>query len=270
MVPPTRSNPFRTPSPEPLNGKEASTRRKNRYYNAYFHNPNKLSQRVLAKKYSITESCGRNWLEQYKQFGKEARRRLRPRSQVLGRKSRVTKAMCQTLVSLAKNPLRTYPYAAQIEHFKIPISERQLEQKIKEFTHRSRRYVMTYVGKVFSEKNRRARTQYGNDHIYKPLFSFFDHIVYTDKAHVNPTSQARKHITRELGTRDDPENINERPPLSGVRFHITAWISWWGKAEKLEFYNDEEDTIEQPKYPSRPRHRPTTETKVEFQQRVKE
>lgn len=77
-------------------------------------------------------------------------------------------------------------------------------------------------------------------------------------------------MTRELGTRDDPENIEERPPLAGVRFHIAAWISWWGKADKLEFYNDEEDTIERPLYPQRPRRRPTTESADEYEQRVKE
>jgi hypothetical protein len=66
--------------------------------------------------------------------------------------------MCKTLVSLSKNPLRTYPYAAQIEHFKIPVSERQLERKIKEYIYRGRRYVIAYIEKVFSEKNRAART----------------------------------------------------------------------------------------------------------------
>jgi len=133
--------------------------------------------------------------------------------------------MCRTLVSPAKNPLRKYPYTAQIEHFEIPIGERQLQRKIKEFTPRGSRYVMAYVGKVFSEKNRDMRIQYAKDHIYKPLFGFFDHIIYTDEAHIDPTSQARTRVTRELGTRDNPENIEERPPLSGVRFHIATWIS---------------------------------------------
>jgi hypothetical protein len=77
-------------------------------------------------------------------------------------------------------------------------------------------------------------------------------------------------VTREQRTRDLPENIEERPPLKGVRFHIAAWISWWGKADTLEFYNDEEDKIEHPLYPSKPRRRPTTETEEEYHRRVQE
>ena len=83
-------------------------------------------------------------------------------------------------------------------------------------------------------------------------------------------AQARKRITREEGTRDDPENIEERPPLKDVRFHVAAWISWWGKADKVEFQNDEEDKIEEPPYPSKPRRRPKTEIEDEYRRRVQE
>lgn len=75
---------------------------------------------------------------------------------------------------------------------------------------------------------------------------------------------------REEGHRDDPENIKERPHLKGVRFHIAAWVSWWGKAERRRFYNDEEDKVEEPAYPQKPRHRPTTEDKEEYTERVRE
>ncbi|PMD18368.1 hypothetical protein NA56DRAFT_727527, partial [Hyaloscypha hepaticicola] len=50
--------------------------------------------------------------------------------------------------------------------------------------------------------------------------------------------------------------------------HIAAWISWWGKAEKLEFYNDEEDKVERPPYPGKPRWCPMTETEDKYLQRV--
>jgi hypothetical protein len=69
-----------------------------------------------------------------------------------------------------------------------------------------------------------------------------------------------------------PENIEERPPLKGVRFHIAGWISLYGKAERLVFYNDEEDAqdaIETPPYPVHPRRRPKTETEEEFKERVR-
>ncbi|KAE8451618.1 hypothetical protein EG329_003075, partial [Mollisiaceae sp. DMI_Dod_QoI] len=213
MAPPTRSNPFRTPSPEPLNGKEASTRRKTKFINALAHNPEGKSLAAISRDCKIGPSTGRKWRDEYKSFGERAKKPMRSESAILGRKSKVTKSM---------------------------------------------------------SKNRGERSIYGLDHIYHSLFGFFDHIVYTDEAHVDPTSMAPPMTTREQGTRDKPENIVERPPLQGVRFHIAAWISWWGKADKLEFYNDEEDKIEHPPYPKKPRKRPTTETEEEYQTRVLE
>ena len=121
-----------------------------------------------------------------------------------------------------------------------------------------------------SAKNLDARTLYGNKHVYDPLFGFFDHIVFTDEAHIDPTSQCVGDVLREQGTRYDDENIKERPPLKGVRFHIAGWINWYGKAPNLEFYNDEEDKTEQPTMPPKPRRRPTTETDTEYQERLKE
>jgi len=126
--------------------------------------------------------------------------------------------MCQTLVSPSKNPLRKQPYEAQIEHFKIPVKKRQLQRKMKEHTNQGGRYLMGFIKKIYHQ-NREQRTIFGDNHVYDPLFGFFDHIVYTDEAHVDPTSQAQSRITREQGTRDLPENIEECLPLSGARFH---------------------------------------------------
>ncbi|KAF2470895.1 uncharacterized protein BDR25DRAFT_368574 [Lindgomyces ingoldianus] len=50
---------------------------------------------------------------------------------------------------------------------------------------------------------------------------FFNHIVYTDEAHVDLTSQAQGRITREQGTRDLLENIKERSPLKVSRGKFT-------------------------------------------------
>jgi hypothetical protein len=141
---------------------------------------------------------------------------------------------------------------------------------LKEHTKGGGRYKCAFVKKEISHKNRAERTTYGEINIYQPIFGFWDHNIYTDEAHIDPTSQAQGMIAREQGTRDNPENIEERPSLKGVRFHIAAWISWYGKADKLRFYNDEEDKIERPPYPLKPRRRPTTETTEEFEQRVKE
>jgi hypothetical protein len=42
------------------------------------------------------------------------------------------------------------------------------------------------------------------------------------------------------------------------------------KVEKLEFYNDEEDYTLYLPIPPRPRHRPTTESEQEYQERLRE
>ena len=97
---------------------------------------------------------------------------------------------------------------------------------MKRLTKKGRRYICAFVKKEISVKNKAEQETYSSTHIHDPLFSFFNHIVYTDKAHIDPTSQSQGRVLREQGTRDDPENIEERLPLKGVRFHIAAWISW--------------------------------------------
>lgn len=270
MAPPTRTDPFRTPSPQPLAGGEATTIRRCRFFDALAREGGSKSLRRISADCNISEACGRKWKAQLANLGPEAKRRTRKRSQILGRKSKVTKSMCKMLVSPSRNPVRKQLYNAQISYHNLPIKERQLQRKLKEHTKGGARYLCAYVKKIISTKNCAQRTAYGENHLYDPLFGFFDHVVYTDEAHVDPTSQAQGRILREQGTRDDPENIEERPPLKGVRFHIAAWISWWGKADKLKFYNDEEDKVEHPPYPLKPRRRPKTETNEEYSSRVQE
>ena len=270
MAPQLRYQPFRTPSPEPLNGKQATTRKKCKFFDALARSAGTISLRHISKISGISEHCGREWKKDYEIRGELAKRRKRPTSTVLGRKSRVSKATCKMLVSPSRNPLRKQPLIAQIAHYNLPVGERQLQRLLKQHTKGGGRYLCAFIKKSISAKNREQRTAYGNNHIYDPLFGFFDHIVYTDEAHVDPTSQAQGRVLREQGTRDNPENIEERPPLKGVRFHIAGWISWWGKAEKLEFYNDEQDHVEHPPMPPRPRRRPTTESEEDYHRRLAE
>jgi hypothetical protein len=57
------------------------------------------------------------------------------------------------------------------------------------------------------------------------------------------------------------------PKKKGIKLHITAWINWYKKAKKLEFYNDEDDHIQPLKRPSKPR-KSQYETDEQFQQRI--
>ena len=270
MAPPTRLNPYRTPPRSPLAGRDATTRRRTKFFDALTDNKGAIPLTRISKKCGISESCGRKWKEIWQNEGDEGKRHPRQRSKVLGRNSQVTKSMCKMLCSPSRNPVRKQPYEAQIAYHKLPVKTRQLQNKLREYTKRGARYKCAFVKKVISNKNKEEREKYGNDYKFKPLLDFFDHIVFTDEAHVDPISQAQGRVLREQGTRDLPENIEERPPLKGVRFHIAAWISWWGKADKLEFYNDEKDEVVEPAYPHKPRQRPTTEFAAEYEAWVKE
>jgi hypothetical protein len=84
------------------------------------------------------------------------------------------------------------------------------------------RYKCAFVKKVISAQNYTSRAIYSKTYLYDPLFGFFDYIVYTDEVYIDPTSQAQGMVLREQGKRDNPENIKERPPLKGVRFHIAV------------------------------------------------
>jgi transposase len=240
------------------------------FFSALAREGNSKAVRTIAKECCIAESTARKWRQQYLDMGEEAKRHTRARSKVLGRNSRVTKSTCKMLVSPSRNPVRKQSLDAQIEYHKIPVQKRQLQRKLKEHTKKGGRYLCAFIKKVITAKNHEDRMVYGNEHLYDEMFGFWDHIVFTDEAHIDPTSQTQGRVLREQGTRDRPENIEERLPLKGVRFHIAAWISWWGKAEKLRFYNDEEDKVEQPPMPPKPRRRPTTETEEEYHRRLAE
>ena len=188
----------------------------------------------------------------------------------LGRPSKVTPAMCSMLIDPTRNPVRNQLYEAQIDFHHLPVQKRQLQRKIKEHTRGGRRYKMAFVKKQISEKNKEERVEYGQRHRNKTIEEFWSCITFTDEAHIDPTSQAIGDILRKKGTRYDDENIMERRERRGAAFHIAGWINWYGKSSKLEFYNDEEDTIEQPPMPLKPRRRPTTETEEQYLNRIRE
>jgi transposase len=213
---------LRTPSPEPLAGREATTTRKCKFFDALDRDRGSKSLRQISADCKISEACGRKWKKQREELGPFAKRKTRPRSKVLGRKSRVTKSICKKLVSPTRNPVRKQPYEAQIAFHKIPVKRRQLQRKLKEYTKMGGRYKCAFVKKVISAQNYTSRAIYSKTYLYDPLFGFFDYIVYTDEVYIDPTSQAQGMVLREQGKRDNPENIKERPPLKGVRFHIAV------------------------------------------------
>jgi hypothetical protein len=118
-----------------------------------------------------------------------------------------------------------------------------LQRKLKEHTNGGQKYKCVFIKKIISDKNKDERVAYSKEHKDKPVEDFKSYIFFTDEAHIDPTSQAVWDILRERGKRHDDENIQERGEKLGVRFHVAAWIIEWDKAEKLEFYNDEEPHV---------------------------
>jgi hypothetical protein len=94
------------------------------------------------------------------------------------------------LVSPTRNPVRKQPFSSQIAFYNLPVKTRQLQRKLKEHTKGGGQYFCAFIKKKISVKNRGERGTYEDEHVYNPIFGYFDYIVFTDKAHVNPTSQA--------------------------------------------------------------------------------
>jgi hypothetical protein len=182
-----------------------------------------------------------------------AYQRLRKRSHRLGRPSRISQEQCQILVSPTRNPVRDQLYEAQIKHHKLDIKPRQLQRRLKGCANEDQRYKQAYIQKVLSTANKEKRLEYCQEHKDKSIDNFRQYIFFTDEPHIDPSSMRQGHILRKQGHRYDTENTQQKPEVLGVRIHCAAWCNWHGKAEKLEFDNDENDYIQRPKRPPKPR-----------------
>ncbi|PQE27706.1 spastin protein [Rutstroemia sp. NJR-2017a WRK4] len=96
-------------------------------------------------------------------MGAMAKRKLRPRSKILGRTSKVTKSMCKMLVSPSRNPVRKQPLEAQIKFHNLPVKPRQLGRKLREHTKKGTRYLCAFIEKIITEKNHKDRNDKDGD-----------------------------------------------------------------------------------------------------------
>ena len=113
------------------------------------------------------------------------------------------------------------------------------------------------------------RVKYGEEHQHKTVDDFWQYVFFTDEAHIDPSSTSQGCILREQGTRYDTANIQERGEKIGVKLHIAALINWHEKVDKLEFYNNEEEHVERPRRPAKPRTK-KYESEEGFQNRLRE
>ena len=246
MAPQTRQKVAAIAAIEASNPRIYDTPKKARFFHDFDNaGPRPILTRITDK-HAISRETGRRWLNERKAIGPEACRKSRGRSEILGRKSRVTKTQCKFLVS-KKNQLRDQLLECQIANYDIPVKKRALQTQLKKNTKNAQRYKMAYVRKVISKKNKELRVDYGHEHKGKTVEGFWSLIHFTDEFHIDPASIKTGSILREEGTRNDPDNIQEKPKLEGNKLHVAGWVNWWAKCEKLEFYHDEEDHTERPK-----------------------
>jgi hypothetical protein len=269
MAPITRSMRPRTPPNRVTKACESDTIKRKDFYYAYDSREAGLSDRAFFRDFGINRSTGLLWLRQRRILGSPAYRRTRQYSSKLGRPSKLSKESYKMLVSPSRNPVRNQHYEAQIEFHKLDVKPRTIQRNLKRYTEQGQRYKQAYVSKTLSKKNRQERIDYGEEHKDKTIEDFWQYIIFTDEAHIDPTSTLQGYILREEGQRYDSENIQERGEKKGVKLHIAAWINWHKKADKLEFYNDEQDSIIRPKRPPRPR-KTMYESEDEFQHRLDE
>lgn len=254
MPPTTRSKGLTTPT-RPSRPGDYDTPTKSRFYAKLVEQYPSRSINAISRDFAPSTPTGKRWAREWRELGSPALRRLRPQSEHAGRPSKITKEACKMLCSPSRNPVRDQQFEAQIEYHKLPIQKRQLQRKLKELTNKAQRYKQAYISKTVSQNNLKERENYGLRWRGKSIEEHWQWLIFTDEAHIDPTSQAQGNILREQGTREDSENIQERGELRGCRVHVAGWVNWHFKCEKLEFYNDEQDQIIRPERPPKPRTR---------------
>ena len=218
---------------------EYDTPRRVRFYALYDTRQSDEEVKTIATRIGISKATGNRWLRQRQNLGSPAMRRTRKLSTRLGRHQKVPPERIKMLVDPEQNPVRDQRLEAQLAHHHINLGVRQLQRRFAQDTNGAQMYKMAYTKKKLSSVNKRKRIAYAKEHENKTIGNFWRYVLFTDEAHVDPSSECQGRTLRERGTRYDIENIQERLPKTGSKFHIAGWVTWDHKCERLEFYNDE-------------------------------
>ncbi|EPE35873.1 hypothetical protein GLAREA_05211 [Glarea lozoyensis ATCC 20868] len=152
---------------------------------------------TIAKQERVSRTAGQRWLKERGLYGDIAKRKSRRYAQKLGPKPKVPPTLAKDLVNPKTNPVRDKTYGTMATHFEINAHPRTIERSVKSNTKNARRYKQAYRKKEISKKNRDKRTEYGFEHRQKKLPDFWTTIVFTDEAHLDPTSYLQGYILRE-------------------------------------------------------------------------
>jgi hypothetical protein len=223
-----------------LNGKEADTIRKSRFFEAYDRRgPNETISQI-GHQFGLETPTSKKYLKARKDYGTAAYRRTRPRSTKLGRRPKVSDERIRMLVDHTQNPVRHLPLDRQIAHHQLGISVRTLQRRLRQVTRNAQMFKPVIINKKISTRNKGKREEYGQEHQEKTVDNFWRFVFFTDEAHINPNKQSSGRLLREEGTRYNDENIVEVPDQdAATSFHMAGWCNWEEKCEELIFYNDE-------------------------------
>jgi CENP-B N-terminal DNA-binding domain len=254
MAPNTRSTIRETTPDNQIKRSEHNTVKKARFFNVFDSRDTNESVASISRDCGIPRSTARDWLADRASHGALANRRKRKRSIKVGRPFKISKEQCTTLLDPKSNPVRDQPLEVQIEHHQLEVHPDTLNRALQRETNNAKLYKQAYLQKKISQKNRRERVQYGQEHQLKTIDTWWQWIVFTDEFHIDMGSRPQGRILRERGTRYHPNNIQERGSKTGNVIHCFAWVSYWDKAPKIYFYHDQEERIQRPPRPRKPRH----------------
>ena len=249
----TRSNYYATIKDQSEGRKEVDTPAKTKFYDALDSDSALKSFRQIARETAPSYGTACRWKKERIEIGSPSYRRFRARSENLGRPPIINSSITRKLVNSTKNPIRDQILDTQLEFHEVYASHRTLTRSLLRDTNKGRIYKQAHGKKKLSVASKEKHVAYRNGHMHKSIDESWSHIFLIDDAHIDPSASAQGWILREQGTRYDEENIEERGELSGNKLNFAACIDWYGKAEKLEFYHDEEELTEQPKHPPKPR-----------------
>ncbi len=213
------SRPVTPPNQSPVRT-EADIIKRARFFEAWDSRPPNQSIRAFAKLHGFSFSTTRYWVRQRQSLGSLAYRRTRKRSTRLGRKRKISDKDINKLLS-PSNPVRKQHYEHQIDHFNLNCKPRTVQRTLHFYTKGARRFKAVRV-KAISKANKAKRIQYGRDHKDKSIEDFWQYILFTDEAHIDPSEVFTEYILRAPGTAYNPENLQERPEKKGVKLHIAA------------------------------------------------
>ena len=65
--------------------------------------------------------------------------------------------------------------------------------------------------KELKELQKEEHVEYGREHQFKHIIGFWDGVIFTDEAYVNPNDIPTSNVLRVQGTREDLENMVTLP-----------------------------------------------------------